>query len=106
MTAHASGLTVDDFDYELPAELIAQHPTPERTASRLLRLGRDGVSDRAFADLPQVLAAGDVLVFNDTRVVKARLHGVKASGGKIEVLVERAVAEREALAQIRASHPP
>jgi S-adenosylmethionine:tRNA ribosyltransferase-isomerase len=99
-------LTVDDFDYELPAGLIAQHPAPERTASRLLRLGADGVSDHAFADLPQFLAAGDVLVFNDTRVVKARLHGVKGSGGKVEVLIERALDAREALAQIRASHAP
>ncbi len=106
MRAHASGLTVDDFDYELPANLIAQHPAPERTASRLLRLGQDGVSDHAFADLPQFLAAGDVLVFNDTRVVKARLHGVKESGGRIEVLIERVLGPHEALAQISASHAP
>jgi S-adenosylmethionine:tRNA ribosyltransferase-isomerase len=99
-------LTVDDFDYELPAELIAQHPAPERAASRLLRLAAGGVSDHAFADLPQFLAAGDVLVFNDTRVVKARLHGVKDSGGKVEVLIERTIDAREALAQIRASHAP
>ena len=106
MTPHASALTVDDFDYDLPAELVAQHPAPERTASRLLRLAPDGVSDHAFADLPQFLSPGDVLVFNDTRVVKARLHGVKDSGGKIEVLVERVLGTNEALAQIRASHAP
>ena len=101
-----TALTVDDFDYALPAELIAQHPAAERTASRLLRLAASGVSDHAFADLPQFLAAGDVLVFNDTRVVKARLHGVKDSGGKVEVLVERVLDGREALAQVRASRAP
>lgn len=105
MTA-APTLTVDDFDYELPVELIAQHPAPERTASRLLRLAPGGVSDHAFADLPEFLAAGDVLVFNDTRVVKARLHGVKDSGGKVEVFIERALDAREAFAQVRASHAP
>ena len=104
MTAHPPALTVDDFDYELPAELIAQHPAPARTASRLLRVASEGVSDHAFADLPHFLSAGDVLVLNDTRVVKARLHGVKDSGGKVEVLIERAVDAREALAQVRASH--
>jgi S-adenosylmethionine:tRNA ribosyltransferase-isomerase len=106
MTAHPPALTVDDFDYELPAELIAQHPAPARTASRLLRVASDSVSDHAFADLPQFLSAGDVLVLNDTRVVKARLHGVKDSGGKVEVLIERALDAREALAQVRASHAP
>jgi S-adenosylmethionine:tRNA ribosyltransferase-isomerase len=106
MTAHPPALTVDDFDYELPAELIAQHPAPARAASRLLRVASDRVSDHAFADLPQFLSAGDVLVLNDTRVVKARLHGVKDSGGKVEVLIERALDAREALAQVRASHAP
>ena len=101
-----SPLTVDDFDYELPTELVAQHPAPERTASRLLRLSPAGVSDHAFSDLPQFLAAGDVLVLNDTRVVKARLFGVKETGGRIEVLIERVLGANEALAQIRASHPP
>jgi len=106
MAAHPPALTVDDFDYELPAELIAQHPAPARTASRLLRVASDRVSDHAFADLPQFLSAGDALVLNDTRVVKARLHGVKDSGGKVEVLIERALDAREALAQVRASHAP
>ncbi len=101
-----SPLTVDDFDYELPTELVAQHPAPERTASRLLRLSPAGVSDHAFSDLPQFLAAGDVLVLNDTRVVRARLFGVKETGGRIEVLIERVLGANEALAQIRASHPP
>jgi S-adenosylmethionine:tRNA ribosyltransferase-isomerase len=106
MTTHAPTLTVDDFDYELPAELIAQHPAPARTTSRLLRLAAGGVSDHAFADLPQFLSAGDVLVLNDTRVVKARLPGIKDSGGRVEVLIERALDAREALAQVRASHAP
>jgi S-adenosylmethionine:tRNA ribosyltransferase-isomerase len=99
-------LTVDEFDYALPEELIAQHPAPERTASRLLRLGADGLSDHAFTELPELLDPGDVLVFNDTRVVKARLFGAKETGGRIEVLVERVLGPREALAQIRASHAP
>jgi S-adenosylmethionine:tRNA ribosyltransferase-isomerase len=106
MTDPRQRLTVDDFDFDLPAALIAQHPAAERTGSRLLRLARDGVSDHAFADLPNFLAPGDVLVFNDTRVIKARLFGSKDSGGRIEVLVERVVGAHDALAQIRASHAP
>src|SRR5574340_29013 len=97
-----------DFDFELPQELIAQFPLPERSGSRLLYL--DGASgelqDRQFCDLPCFLRAGDVLAFNDTRVIKARLPGVKDSGGRVEVLVERVVDERHALAHIRASHAP
>jgi S-adenosylmethionine:tRNA ribosyltransferase-isomerase len=99
-------LTVDDFDYDLPEALIAQHPAPERTGSRLLRLARDGVSDHVFADLPRFLSAGDLLVFNDTRVIKARLLGHKDSGGRVEVLIERVLDAHEALAQIKASHAP
>lgn len=99
-------LTLEDFDYSLPADLIAQFPAPERAGSRLLRLAGAGLSDHRFADLPQFLHPGDVLVFNDTRVIKARLYGVKASGGKIEALVERVTGEHEALVQMRASHPP
>ena len=107
MTTHASALTVEDFDYALPPELIAQHPAGSRTASRLLHLATGGrVSDHRFTDLPQFLAAGDVLVFNDTRVIKARLLGVRETGGRVEVLVERVVAANELLAQIRASHAP
>jgi S-adenosylmethionine:tRNA ribosyltransferase-isomerase len=102
----APALTAEDFDYALPAELIAQHPAAERGASRLLRLGEHGVSDHAFSDLPGFLRPGDVLVFNDTRVIKARLAGVKDSGGKVEVLVERLLTGREFLAHIRASHAP
>jgi S-adenosylmethionine:tRNA ribosyltransferase-isomerase len=99
-------LTLDDFDYALPPELIAQFPAPERAASRLLRLSGGTLSDRRFAELPQFLRAGDVLVFNDTRVIKARLYGVKASGGRIEALVERVTGPHEALVQMRASHAP
>jgi S-adenosylmethionine:tRNA ribosyltransferase-isomerase len=106
MTDPRQRLTVDDFDFDLPEALIAQHPAPERTGSRLLRLARDGVSDHAFAALPKFLAPGDVLVFNDTRVIKARLFGAKDTGGRVEVLIERVVGAHEALAQIRASHAP
>ena len=99
-------LTLDDFDYALPQALIAQFPAPERAASRLLRVAGTLLSDHGFAELPQFLRAGDLLVFNDTRVIKARLYGTKASGGKIEALVERITGKHEALAQIRANHPP
>jgi S-adenosylmethionine:tRNA ribosyltransferase-isomerase len=99
-------LTLDDFDYDLPPELIAQHPAAERGGSRLLCLAHDTLSDRMFADLPQLLSPGDLLVFNDTRVIKARLYGQKESGGRIEMLVERVLGAHEALAHIRASHAP
>src|SRR2546423_3406326 len=100
-------MLVSEFDYALPAELIAQHPAAQRTASRLLRLHTDGVvEDLAFSDLPKLVDARDAVVLNDTRVIKARLAGRKASGGKIELFVERIVAARRAAALIRASHPP
>ena len=100
-------MQVSEFDYELPAELIAQHPPPERRSSRLLHLHADGsIEDLAFSDLPRLVDARDALVLNDTRVIKARLAGRKASGGRIELFVERIVAPREALALIRASHAP
>ena len=95
-----------DFFYELPPELIAQQPAAERSASRLLCLDADGLRDRAFRDLPPLLRQGDLLVFNDTRVIPARLYGEKASGGKVEVLVERLLEERRLLAHIRASKAP
>ena len=99
---------VSEFDYELPAELIAQHPVAQRSASRLLHLDSTSgaIADLAFADLPGLIDERDALVLNDTRVVKARLAGRKASGGKIELFVERALGAREALALIRASHRP
>jgi S-adenosylmethionine:tRNA ribosyltransferase-isomerase len=101
-------MLVSEFDYALPGELVAQHPAAERTASRLLHLdGPSGaIQDLRFPDLPRLVAPNDVVVVNDTRVVKARLAGRKRTGGKIEVLVERIVAPHEALAMIRASHPP
>jgi S-adenosylmethionine:tRNA ribosyltransferase-isomerase len=99
-------LSIADFDYELPPGLIAQHPSATRSASRLLRLAGEAPSDHRFSDLPQLLSSGDLLVLNDTRVIKARLLGEKSSGGRVEALIERVVAEREALAQVRASKPP
>ena len=99
---------LSDFDYELPPELIAQHPAAERAASRLLHLdGRTGaIEDRRFRDIVALLEPGDVLVFNDTRVIKARLHGRKDTGGEVEVLVERVLDDHRALAQVRASKAP
>ncbi|MFN3987954.1 MAG: tRNA preQ1(34) S-adenosylmethionine ribosyltransferase-isomerase QueA [Rhodocyclaceae bacterium] len=99
-------LSLQDFDYPLPPELIAQAPLTERTGSRLLVVEGDLRVDRHFADLPALLAPGDLLVFNDTRVIHARLHGVKATGGVVEVLIERQLGEHEALAQVRASKSP
>ena len=99
-------MLVSDFDYALPPELIAQQPAAERGASRLLHL--DGASgaleDRAFADLPGLVGPEDLVVLNDTRVIKARLHGRKATGGKVEVFVERIEGEHEALALARTGH--
>ena len=98
---------VSEFDYTLPKELVAQHPPARRDASRLLHLGADGrLRDLRFTDLPGLLGAGDAVVLNDTRVIKARLAGRKSSGGAIEIFVERVTGPREALALIRASHPP
>src|SRR3970040_426056 len=96
-----------DFRYELPPELIAQEPLPQRSASRLLVLdGRDGtIDDRRFADLPQQLRAGDLLVLNDTRVLRARLSARKAGGGKVELRLERALDSHRGLFQARASKP-
>ena len=102
----AMNLSIDDFDYELPSDLIAQQPSETRSGSRLLCVGTTAIADRLFSELPQLLAPGDLLVFNDTRVIKARLAGEKSSGGRVEVLIERVLSEREALAQVRASKPP
>ncbi|MER2552075.1 MAG: tRNA preQ1(34) S-adenosylmethionine ribosyltransferase-isomerase QueA [Thauera sp.] len=104
-------LTLADFDYTLPTELIAQAPLPERSASRLLVLTPQAgaapqLGDGGFADLAGLVGANDLLVFNDTRVIHARLHGVKESGGQVEVLIERPVGPHEALAQVRASKSP
>src|SRR5690554_7278238 len=100
-------LTLDDFDYPLPPERIAQQALSERSNSRLLHLDGETFEDRIFRDLPDLVEPGDLLVFNDTRVIHARLHGHKRdTGGRVEVLVERAVGTHEALAQVRASKSP
>ncbi len=99
-------LTVSDFDYELPRELIAQRPLPDRAASRLLHVERERLTDLAFTDLERLVAPGELLVFNDTKVIKARLLGRKPTGGKVEALIERIVAPRRALALVRTSHAP
>jgi S-adenosylmethionine:tRNA ribosyltransferase-isomerase len=105
---NAASMDRRDFSYALPEELIAQVPLPRRTASRLLVLdGASGqIRDRAFTDLVDLVRPGDLLVFNDTRVLPARVHGRKASGGSVELLLERMFSEREALVQIRASRSP
>jgi S-adenosylmethionine:tRNA ribosyltransferase-isomerase len=107
----ARAWTPADFDFELPPELIAQHPAAERSASRLLDGTVAQPADRIFRDLPALLAPGDLLVFNDTRVVKARLHGHKASGGAVEALVERVLPPAPGVphavwAHLRASKSP
>ncbi|MGD1977428.1 MAG: tRNA preQ1(34) S-adenosylmethionine ribosyltransferase-isomerase QueA [Gammaproteobacteria bacterium] len=96
-----------DFTYELPEDLIAQQPLGERAASRLLVLdGESGaMADRRFSDLPGLLRPGDLVVVNDTRVIPARLYGRKATGGRVEILIERLESDNEALAQLRASKP-
>ncbi len=99
-------LTLDDFDFALPPELIAQHPLPERTASRLLHVAPDGMRDLSFPDVECLLVPGDLLVFNDTRVVKARLLGAKPTGGRVEALIERVLEPTLALAMVRTSHTP
>ena len=106
--AHPLPLRLSDFDFALPHELIAQRPAPQRTASRLLRVDTNALHDLAFTALPDLLVAGDVLVFNDTRVIRSRLRARKPAphGGKIELLLERIVAPDEAWMQLRASHPP
>jgi S-adenosylmethionine:tRNA ribosyltransferase-isomerase len=93
-----------DFSYDLPDQLIARYPLAERSASRLLLLNAQGIQDRMVRDLPDLLSAGDLLVLNDTRVIKARMHGQKASGGLVEMLVERITGECTALAHLRASN--
>ena len=100
-------MRVADFDFDLPPELIAQFPAAERGGSRLLHVdATGGLHDRLFRDLPTLLRPDDLLVMNDTRVIKARLFGTKDSGGKVELLIERVTGEHEALAFIRASHAP
>ncbi len=98
--------TLSDFDFALPPELIAQHPAAERSASRLLDGTGAAPVDRVFRELPSLLNPGDLLVFNDTRVIKARLLGVKTTGGQVEALVERVLPGYEVLMHLRASKSP
>ncbi|CAN7642929.1 tRNA preQ1(34) S-adenosylmethionine ribosyltransferase-isomerase QueA [Variovorax paradoxus] len=98
--------TLSDFDFDLPPELVAQHPASERTASRLLDGTGSTPADRIFKSLPSLLRAGDLLVFNDTRVVKARLFGEKPTGGKLELLVERVLQGHEVVAHMKVSKKP
>lgn len=98
--------SLSDFDFDLPPERIAQLPLPDRSASRLLQLDGDQITDRHFADIVDQLQPGDLLVMNNTRVLKARFFGVKETGGQVEVLVERVLDNRTVLAQVRASKSP
>jgi S-adenosylmethionine:tRNA ribosyltransferase-isomerase len=98
--------TLGDFDFALPPDLIAQHPAAERSASRLLDGTGEAPVDRIFRDLPALLAPGDLLVFNDTQVMKARLFGEKPTGGKLELLVERVLAGAEVVAHMKVSKKP
>ena len=97
---------LSDFDFHLPPELIAQHPTAVRSGSRLLDATGAPPVDRIFNELPRLLQAGDLLVFNDTKVVKARLFGEKATGGKLELLVERVLPGHEVVAHMKVSKKP
>jgi len=97
---------LSDFDFQLPPELIAQHPAPERSGSRLLDGSASEPVDRIFKDLPALLQPGDLLVFNDTRVMNARLFGEKASGGKLELLIERVLGGNQVAAHLRVSKKP
>jgi len=101
-----SSLTLDDFDYDLPGDLIAQAPAPRRTGSRLLHVDGTRLEDLHFADFPALLGERDLVVFNDTRVINARVRGRKPTGGEVELLIERLLGADEALVQLKASHPP
>ena len=98
--------TLSDFDFALPPELIAQHPAPERSGSRLLDAAQTAPTDRIFHELPQLLNSGDLLVFNDTKVIKARLFGEKPTGGKLELLIERVLGGNQVAAHMRVSKKP
>ena len=106
MSSCTREFTLSDFDFDLPESLIAQHPTAVRSASRLLDGRSLPATDRIFRELPDLLQPGDLLVFNDTKVIKARVFGEKASGGKIELLVERVLQNNEVVAHMRVSKKP
>jgi S-adenosylmethionine:tRNA ribosyltransferase-isomerase len=97
---------LSDYDFDLPPELVAQSPLAQRSASRLLHVAQAAFADRAFTDIVDLLSPGDLLVFNNTRVLKARFFGVKETGGKVEALVERVLDARTVHAQLRASKSP
>ena len=97
---------LSDFDYALPPELIAQVPASVRSASRLMRVAGSVIEDHRFAELPELVAPGDLLVFNDTRVIRSRLRGRRETGGRVELLLERIIAPDAAWMQLAASHPP
>ena len=101
-------MKTQDFDFDLPNALIAQHPTKKRSASRLMHLSAEAgqICDQLFVDLPNFLNAGDLLIFNDTRVIKARLFGCKSTGGAVELMVERVLDSQHVMAHIRASRAP
>lgn len=99
-------MQLSDFDYDLPTELIAQFPPAVRGGSRLLQLQAEQYTDGVFSALPTLLQPGDLLILNNTRVMKARIYGKKASGGQIEALIERITGDKTALAHIRASKAP
>jgi S-adenosylmethionine:tRNA ribosyltransferase-isomerase len=105
-SAAARTFTLSDFDFDLPENLIAQHPAPQRTASRLLDGTGASSVDRIFKDLPTLLRAGDLMVFNDTKVINARLFGEKATGGKLELLIERVLGGNQVAAHMRVSKKP
>lgn len=98
--------TLSDFDFELPPELIAQHPSAQRSGSRLLDGSTTAFVDRIFHELPSLLKTGDLLVFNDTKVIKARIFGEKASGGKLELLIERVLQGHQVVAHMKVSKKP
>jgi S-adenosylmethionine:tRNA ribosyltransferase-isomerase len=98
--------SLGDFDFALPTELIAQHPAPQRSASRLLDGTGPQPADRIFRDLPGLLQPGDLLVFNDTQVIKARLYGEKPTGGKVELLIERVLQDHDVVAHMKVSKKP
>ena len=104
-------MQLSDFNYELPADLIAQHPLANRTDSRLLEVRAEGgnhvqLIDRQFKDILSLIKTGDLLIFNDTKVIPARLHGKKETGGNVELLIERISGDKQAWVQIRASIVP
>ena len=99
-------MQLSDFNYDLPPELIAQHPLANRSDSRLLEVAADGLHDRAFTDISQIAQPGDLFIFNDTKVIPARLHGQKETGGQVELLIERITGDNRAWVQIRASKTP